>query len=131
MVDSVSGSLKGSEPVSPVSPGSPGPPADPRNNTSSSNIDLTTSPAEISRALASLQAHGADRRRQLKATPPLGPRKSFSPSSGGAAGEQRGDSSSVMAPLPVDILDPDALISIDVMIISPNCPTLNAAAASR
>ena len=30
-----------------------------------------------------------------------------------------------MSPLPVDILDPDALISVDVMIISQNCPSLN------
>ena len=29
-----------------------------------------------------------------------------------------------MPVLPTDILDPAALISIDVMLVSPNCPTL-------
>lgn len=31
-----------------------------------------------------------------------------------------------LSPLPVDILDPNALISVDVTIISKNCPTLRA-----
>ena len=29
-----------------------------------------------------------------------------------------------LAPLPVDILDPDALISVDILIVHPNCPAM-------
>ena len=43
----------------------------------------------------------------------------------------RRDSLGYMSPLPVDILDPDALISVDVMIISQNCPSLKSSTNSE
>ena len=51
-VDSVSGSLRGSEPVSPMSPGSPDPYLSPHSARYSNS---TTSPMDIKRALNSLQ----------------------------------------------------------------------------
>ena len=82
-VDTVSGSLRGSDPASPMSPGSPLPSTSPAPPTG----------ADLSIALSSLD------------TPP----------------SHRGVASPVQMN---DILDPAALISIDVMLVSPACPTL-------
>ena len=102
MVDSVSGSLKGSEPVSPMSPGSPDP--------SAASGAKEMSPMEISKALASLQADHRLAHHHRAVSPPS---------------EHFLEHGGSVSPMPVDILDPDALISVDVMIISPNCPSLN------
>ena len=151
-VDSVSGSLKGSEPVSPKSPGSP----DFYQQALKGGVmQDTMAPIEISKALASLQA---DRRiaREIRG-------RGSSPRT--VAGDESSNVSSIetvlcdkklyrgrlsgpqyqsglrspncssekaeippteaISPMPVDIQDPNALISVDVLIISPNCPSLN------
>ena len=78
-VDSVSGSLRGSDPASPSSPGSPGTSSPP------------PSQQELSSALSSLEVASTSL-------------NSFH--------------------LPTDSVDPNALISIEVMLVSPKCPTL-------
>ena len=88
-VDTVSGSLKGSDPASPISPGSPVPASAP---TPPSQADLT-------KALSSLDPAAS------VSSPPI---------------SRRVGSPAAMT----DILDPAALISIDVMLVSPACPTL-------
>ena len=93
-VDSVSGSLRGSDPASPASPGSP----DTHSSTPPSEKDLTT-------ALNVLDSVGYSPKAGCTSPPTL---RYTSPTS----------------VLPTDILDPAALISIDVMLVSPNCPTL-------
>ena len=151
-VDSVSGSLKGSEPVSPKSPGSP----DFYQQALKGGVmQDTMAPIEISKALASLQA---DRRiaREIRG-------RGNSPRT--VAGDESSNVSSIetticdkklyrgrlsgpqyqsglrspncsnekaeippteaISPMPVDIQDPNALISVDILIISPNCPSLN------
>ena len=85
-VDTVSGSLKGSDPTSPMSPGSPVP----------SSAPGPPSGADLTMALSSLAP-----------SPPTNRRSPGSP------GVQMND-----------ILDPQALISIDVMLVSASCPTL-------
>ena len=86
-VDTVSGSLKGSDPTSPMSPGSPLP----------SSAPGPPSGADLTMALSSLTPSPPTHRR--------------SPGSPGVGMN--------------DILDPQALISIDVMLVSPSCPTLD------
>ena len=86
-VDTVSGSLKGSDPTSPMSPGSP----------SASPAPGPPSSTDLSMALSSLAPSPPTLRR----------------SAGSVPGVQMND-----------ILDPQALISIDVMLVSPSCPTL-------
>ena len=88
-VDSVSGSLRGSDPASPASPGSPGPGTGP----------VTPSQHELSSALSSI-GEGASPPTDLSLAPPA------------------------ILHLPTDIADPNALISIEVMLVSPKCPTL-------
>ena len=88
-VDSVSGSLLGSDPGSPVSPGSPGPSSPPPTQ------------HELRAALSTLGA---------PASPP--------------PGLDLSGPSSVLH-LPTDTVDPNALITIDVMLVSPKCPTLD------
>ena len=85
------------------------------------------SPAEISKALASLQTSDPKRRSRMKAK---AHRSSHSPAAG-MVEQGRRDSLGYISPLPVDILDPDALISVDVMIISQNCPSLNTSTTSE
>ena len=153
-VDSVSGSLRGSEPVSPHSPGSP---ALYQQALKGGFLEDMMAPTEISKALASLQA---DRRiaRELRArghspralsgddtcnvssTPiepllsekkpyrgrhsdPLHTSEAKSPSS--VFEDQLNPSLGVISPMPVDIQDPHALISVDILIVSPNCPSLH------
>ena len=87
-VDTVSGSLKGSDPSSPMSPGSPVPSASP------------PSQADLSKALSTLDSTNLS-----IPSPPVQRR--------------------IGSPIQLnDILDPAALISIDVMLVSPSCPTL-------
>ena len=88
-VDTVSGSLKGSDPSSPMSPGSPVPSSSP-----------TPSQADLTKALSSLEST------TLSLPSPPTQRRLGSPVQMN------------------DILDPAALISIDVMLVSPSCPTL-------
>ena len=83
-VDTVSGSLKGSDPTSPMSPGSP----------SASPTPGPPSSTDLTMALSSLTPSPPTLRR--------------------SAGSGMND-----------ILDPQALISIDVMLVSPSCPTLD------
>ena len=118
-VDSVSGSLLGSEPVSPMSPGSP----DPLSPHSRYN---STSPMDIKRALSSLQVTSASGR-------PTSPRENLSvatprspdaPSFQSPSSSQQQHLKHASSSLRMDALDPDALISIDVLIVSPNCPSL-------
>lgn len=88
MVDSMSGSLKGSDPVSPCSPSSPNPAA-----TSESSI---TSPIDLAKALANLQSTSPrlfDKHR---------------PNLSGSSNLQ------------VDIVDPDALISVEILVVEPS-----------
>jgi hypothetical protein len=155
-VDSVSGSLKGSEPVSPISPGSP----DYYQQALKGGImqDMMA-PIEISKALASLQADSriarelrgrghsprtasGEENSNITSTniePLLSENK---PYKGRLSGPQcqsgiRSPSSSfdkrpnpsvgAISPLPVDIQDPHALISVDILIVSPNCPTFHSA----
>jgi hypothetical protein len=39
--------------------------------------------------------------------------------------DQLNPSIGVISPMPVDIQDPHALISVDILIVSPNCPSLH------
>ena len=87
-VDTVSGSLRGSDPASPTSPASPAQAASP-----------TPTQADLSQALSSLDTN------TLMSSPPTA-RRFGSPA------------------FISDVLDPAALISIDVMLVSPACPTL-------
>ena len=86
-VDTVSGSLKGSDPASPVSPASPTP-----------SLSPTPTQADLTKALSSLDSN-------TMASPP--------------AARRFGSPVFIS-----DVLDPAALISIDVMLVSPSCPTL-------
>ena len=92
-VDTVSGSLKGSDPSSPMSPGSPLPSSSP----------LPPSQADLTQALSSLDTTAAS----LNSPPSI---------------RRIGTGSPIQMN---DILDPAALISIDVMLVSPSCPTLD------
>jgi vacuolar protein sorting-associated protein 13D len=114
MVDSVSGSLRGSEPVSPMSPGSP----DPMNQ-----AKYPTSAVDIKRALNSLQIG------RPTSPPTLSARGGFaSPRSPAASSFQSPPPSQRLrhasSAVRMDYSDPDALISIDVFIVSPNCPSI-------
>ena len=152
-VDSVSGSLKGSEPVSPKSPGSPD---FYQQSLKGGIMQDVMAPIEISKALASLQA---DRRiaREIRGRgnsprvitteesssissidPAPCDKKHYKGRSSGPL-QQTGArspkfsyensdnlSTEAISPMPVDIQDPHALISVDILIISPNCPSLDA-----
>ena len=151
-VDSVSGSLKGSEPVSPKSPGSP----DFYQQALKGGVmQDTMAPIEISKALASLQA---DRRiaREIRgrgnsprafsaeeptSIPSVDPQScDKKPYTGRLSGphyhsgvrspnysneKPENPSTEAISPMPVDIQDPHALISVDILIISPNCPSMH------
>ncbi|XP_071747088.1 intermembrane lipid transfer protein VPS13D [Lepeophtheirus salmonis] len=92
-VDSISGSLRGSEPASPLSPFSP-------SFASKSAYQRDAPPLNIHKALSSLQKGSLNNSRV-----------SMSSSIGNNVGFN----------LP-EMIDPDALIVIDVVIISPHCP---------
>ena len=122
-VDSISGSLKGSEPVSPGSPGSPGPLVNPSQNhldiskalgalRESSPRNLTSPPPT-----ADLQGSRSPLQTQASHSPRLG---GHSPRPTEAGGQQR-------SALHLDAPDPNALITVEVMLVSPNCPTLEEA----
>ena len=155
-VDSVSGSLRGSEPASPITPGSPNLY---QQATEGGIMEDMMAPLEISKALASLQtdrriarelqvrghsprAFSGEGESNMSSTPiePLSTEKQLY--KGRLSGPQcqsgvlspnsplnrcPAPSAGAISPMPVDILDPHALISIDVMIVSPNCPSFNAA----
>lgn len=115
MVDSLSGSLRGSEPVSPMSPVSP----DPQYRS------LEDSALDINRKLSSLQSRG-----KRATSPPVkyphSPRHVTSPpsfTSPHSSRRQMHYSPSVLG-LESSNADSEALITVDVLIISPNCPTI-------
>ena len=118
MVDSISGSLRGSEPVSPLSPGSPDP-LGPHSR-------YSTSPMDIKKALNSLQVASGRPTSPLNfsVAPPRSPDALNFQSPSSSSQHLKRTSSS----LRMDAIDPEALISIDVLIVSPNCPSLKAAA---
>ena len=90
----VSGSFRGSDPVSPASPGSP-----------EQSSSIPHSQFDISKALSSLDPSGYSLESDTSSSSTL---RQTNP----------------MRVLPMEILDQTALISIDVMLESPNCPTL-------
>ena len=92
-VDSISGSLRGSDPVSPCSPVSPNPAA-------ATTEDKLTNPAEIAKALSALQRNKSNS--QLGAAP-----SSASPPSQVLSS----------SPFAIDAVDPDALISVDITLL--------------
>ena len=89
-VDSISGSLRGSDPVSPCSPVSPNPGA-------KSSEEKLTNPAEIAKALSALQRN--------KSNSQLGAPSSSSPSQ------------VLTSQFAIDAVDPDALISVDITLL--------------
>lgn len=109
MVDSISGSLRGSDPVSPISPSSPDP---------FSSNKLST-PIDIATALSSLQRQKVHSIQVCIFLIVVFLNVSFLQSP-----HMDRRSTASLVPLAVDIVDPDALISIDIMIISPKCPSM-------
>ena len=134
MVDSVSGSLRGSEPVSPCSPGSPDP-----SHCGSGRKE--TSPMDITRALSSLQTSAGTRGLSPPSvgyhhhisghaspgstvtSPPLFRNSSQHRRRAGKRNHHSGGGASQVG-IGMDFQDPDALISVDVLIVSPNCPSM-------
>ena len=109
-VDSISGSLRGSDPVSPCSPVSPNPAA----AAAVGSAEKVTNPAEIAKALSALQRN-----------------KSSSQIGGGGpsfSSSHAAHSMSAMSQFAIDAVDPDALISIDVTLFNSTIPSSEAEA---
>ncbi|TRY62990.1 hypothetical protein TCAL_03981 [Tigriopus californicus] len=115
MVDSLSGSLRGSEPVSPMSPSSP----DPHHRS------LEESALDIKRVLSSLQS------RDKRATsPPVkyphSPRHMTSPPSFVSPHSNRRQVHCSPSSVGLETsTEAEALIMVDILIISPNCPNID------
>ncbi|GLH07616.1 Vacuolar protein sorting-associated protein 13D [Gryllus bimaculatus] len=110
-MDSVSGSLRDSEPTSPTSPGSP----DPTNPRTAK----ATSPIALTQALSNLQTDSPAWHRAVSPTFPMpvsppGP-TSPPPSSFSFAGHSQYLNSS-------EVLDAEALITIEIWLVSPQSP---------
>lgn len=114
MVDSVSGSLLGSEPVSPMSPGSPNPYVQ-------RYVDTTT---DLSHVLNSLQAGGYQRPARAVSPSVSSVRSLKSPPHIASPPLHRSTQDLSQSALTFDHQDHDALISISLTIIDPSSPSL-------
>lgn len=113
-MDSVSGSLRDSEPTSPTSPGSPSP------DVQSPRSTKLTTPLALSQALSSLQYESSGPRAvspswSVPSPPPTITSPQFIPGGLSARASYVG----------LDTFDHEALITIEIILVSPDCPTNN------
>ncbi|XP_034247458.1 vacuolar protein sorting-associated protein 13D isoform X2 [Thrips palmi] len=114
-MDSVSGSLRDSEPTSPTSPGSPSP------DVQSPRSTKFTTPLALTQALSSLQHDSSGPRAispswSVPSPPPMITSPQFLPGGGLSARASY---------VGLDTFDHEALITIEILLVSPDCPTNN------
>lgn len=113
-MDSVSGSLRDSEPTSPTSPGSPSP------DVQSPRSTKFTTPMALTQALTSLQYDSSGPRAispswSVPSPPPMITSPQFI----------AGGLSARASYIGLDTFDHEALITIEILLVSPDCPTNN------